>query len=221
MKRLRWIIVPLAWLVLVAAGITALLVTSETAREVTLDSLQLAFSIVTTPFILESLSAMLFLLGLLAYNRWRLQKEGDGWVYLMTQESEVVGNGPGATRQIHSVILPHRPEPVNEDEDEAGVIEGYLELGLAAQALQELKRVDTGSAETLDILLLRIRVLAANLDTHAARTLLHEAAQRYPGEQARLALNADQTAAWMRVHLPSHPAEAGLWRDEAAQMRTA
>lgn len=219
MKSVRWIITPLVLFLLCVAVITAVLVLSPTAREVTVESLQLVFAIVTTPFILETLSAALFLLGLLAYNRWRMHKEGDGWVYLMTQETTVPGT---ATRQVHSMILPTKPEPVNTDEDEAGVIEGYLELGLAAQALEELNRVDDPDlAQTLDITLLRIRVLAANLDTDAALSLLRKTAADHPQALAQLAVNAEQTAAWMQEHLPSHPDESRLWQEEARKLRQA
>jgi len=218
MKLVRQFLVPIACFLLLAGGITALLVTSETAREVVVDWLTLAFTIVTTPFILETTAASLFLLGLLAFNRWRLQKEGDGWVYLMTQETDATGKEKGAARKIHSMILPNKPEPVDEELDEAGVIEGYLELGMAAQAMEEMNRAQMESAQTLDAALLRIRVLASNLETSAALDLHRETSVRHPEAQERLAQNAEQTAGWLRAHLPSHGREATLWQEQAGKM---
>ncbi len=213
MKLVRRFIVPLVCLLLFAGAVAALLMTSATAREVVLDWLQLAFTIVTTPFILETTVASLFLLGLLAFNRWRLQKEGDGWVYLMTQET-----GTGVAPKVHSMILPNKPEPVDEELDEVGVIEGYLELGLAAQAMEEMNRAQMEQLQTLEATLLRIRVLAANLETPAALELYQETSTRHPDSQERLAMNAEQTAEWLRAHLPSHGREAALWQERAGKI---
>ncbi len=91
------------------------------------------------------------------------------------------------------MVLPQKPEPVDEDENEAGVIEGYLELGMAAQALEELNKASAGSSLSLEILLLRLRVLAANLDTRAALDLFHDTARRVP--QARVLL-AEKRPVW-------------------------
>jgi hypothetical protein len=218
MKLVRQLLVPIACFLLLAGGAAALLVSSETAREVTLDSLKLVFTIVTTPFILETTVASLFLLGLLAYNRWRLQKEGDGWVYLMTQETDAAGAGKGAASKVHSMVLPNKPEPVDEELDEAGVIEGYLELGMAAQAMEEMNRAQMDSANTLEAALLHIRVLAANLETLAALELHRETSARHPAAQERLAQNAEQIVSWFHAHLPSHGPEAALWREQAGKI---
>jgi hypothetical protein len=218
MKLVRQLLVPIACLLVLAGGVTVLLVSSETAREVTLDSLKLVFTIVTTPFVLETTVASLFLLGLLAYNRWRLQKEGDGWVYLMTQETDAAGAGKGAARKVHSMVLPNKPEPVDEELDEAGVIEGYLELGMAAQAMEEMNRAQMDSAHTLETALLRIRVLAANLETPAALELHRETSVRHPAARERLTENAEQIVAWFHAHLPSQGREAALWREQAGKI---
>jgi hypothetical protein len=221
-KSVRWI-APLIWTLLIAGGIALVLVESETALEVTLDALKLVFTVVSTPFVLETTAALVFLLALLAYNRWRLHKEGDGWVYLMTKEEETpeTGTRGSTTQRLHSMVLPEKPEPVDEDENEAGVIEGYLELGMAAQALEELNKASAGSSLSLEILLLRLRVLAANLDTRAALDLFHDTARRIPQARVLLAETAGMTAAWMRAHLPTHTDEAALWQNEAGKMRLA
>jgi hypothetical protein len=220
-KSVRWI-ATLLWFLLIAGGIAWVLVESATAREVTLDALKLIFSVVSTPFVFEAIVALLFLLALLAFNRWRLHKEGDGWVYLMTKEDPPQKDAKGATTQrLHSMVTPEKPEPVDEDENEAGVIEGYLELGMAAQALEEMNRASTGSTLTLENVLLRIRVLAANLDTRSAVDLLHDTARRQPQARIVLADCANLTAAWVRTHLPTHSAEADLWQSEAGKMRLA
>jgi hypothetical protein len=221
-KPVRWI-APVIVTLLIVGGIVAALMLSDTAREVTLDALKLVFTIVTTPFILETTVALTFLLALLAYNRWRLQKDGDGWVYLMTKEEDPpqIGTRGSTTQRLHSMVLPEKPEPVDEDANEASVIEGYLELGMAAQALEELNKASAGSSLSLENVLLRLRVLAANLDTRAALDLLHDTARRVPQARVVLAETAGLTAAWMRSHLPGHASEAALWQDEAGKMRLA
>ncbi len=58
-KSVRWI-APLVWTLLIAGGIALVLVESETALDVTLDALKLVFTIVSTPFVLETTTALVF-----------------------------------------------------------------------------------------------------------------------------------------------------------------
>lgn len=198
MSRGARLLVPLSGILLVIGGSVALLALNPAAREITSDALGLAFAFFTTPFVLETTCAALFLLGLLAYNRWRLHKEGDGWVWLVTRETE---NLPAKiTERLQSTVLVEKPEPVDESQAESGVIEGYLELGMPAQALHELEEKSAPLAP-VDETALRVRVLAANLETDRATQLIRESAAAEPGLRQAMAAAALDSARWLLTHL--------------------
>lgn len=191
---------PLGWCLLFATAAVVLLAWNATAREVATDALQLAFAFFSTPFIFEVTSALLFVGGLLAYNRWRLLKEGDGWVYLMCQEPDAKDLPTALNQRLQSTVLDHKPEPIDEAGAETGVIEGFLELGMAAQAERELAS-DTTSHPPLDAAILRIRVLAANLATETATSLLRDTAKSAAGLDRALATVAIENAQWLLQHV--------------------
>lgn len=203
MSRVSRIIAPLCGTLLVIGGLTALFCLNPTAREVTLDSLGLAFAFFTTPFILEMTCLALFLMGLLAYNHWRLHKEGDGWVWLMTQEPDGKNLPAAITQRLQSTVLTEKPEKLDEALVQAGVIEGYLELGMSAQALREIGEDPpaAGSPPSIEELILRIRVLAANLDNNAARQLVHATVTDYPASRPVLATACIENARWLLRHM--------------------
>jgi len=215
MSRAARLLVPLSGILLVVGALVALLALNPTAREVTRDALGLAFAFFTTPFILETTCAALFLLGLLAYNHWRLHKEGDGWVWLVTQEPDAKSLPATITQRLQSTVLVQKPEPVDESQAESGIIEGYLELGMPAQAMQELDEFPAPHPP-LDAVVLRIRVLAANLDTGPATQLLHETAAAGAGSRQALAVAALENARWILNHLQREDV-ARHWLAEAAQ----
>ena len=57
-----------------------LVVVNEEAADVAMDSLRGLFVFFTTPFIMETSLALLAMMTVGLINRWRLLKEGDGWV---------------------------------------------------------------------------------------------------------------------------------------------
>lgn len=204
---------------LIFGGLAALLFLSPTAREVTLDSLGLAFAFFTTPFILETACLALFLIGLLAYNHWRLHKDGDGWVWLMTQEPDEKNLPAAITQRLQSTVLTDKPEILDEAQVEAGVIEGYLELGMAAQARQELG-VDppaAGPQPTIEAVILRTRVLAANLDHDAACQLLQSTMTAAPESRPALAATCIGNARWLLKHMHREDL-AKFWLAKAQQL---
>ena len=219
--RVAW---PLVVFCVVAGAVAALLVSSKEMREWFSDSLKTIFVIVTTPFILEATVAALGILILLAYNRWRLMKEGDGWVYLVDQSEESGHEGmlPKAlTERLHNVILKDKPEGLGETEDQArrSVIEGFLELGMGAQALEEFES-NRDWPEDGDTARLRVRVLAANADTAQAQTALRQSVERFHKERTLFAITALDVARWCVRH--SHRTDlAKLWLAEATELDAA
>jgi hypothetical protein len=216
MSRFKEYLQPVIWTLLALAGFITLLVFNETSREVTLVTLHALFGLFTTPFIFEATCLFLSVVFLLTFNQWRLQKEGDGWVYLLTQEPEP-GTVPAAiTQRLQSVVLTEKPEWLDESQTDAGVIEGYLELGMATQAATELKE-RTELADNAETSALRLRVLAANLDTAAAQSQLQSTRERFPESTALLATAALDNARWLLKHL--HQADtARLWMGEAKSL---
>lgn len=218
MTRLARYTGPLFWTILFVAGMTTLLVLNDTAREVAHDALQWVFVFFATPFILETTCALIFLALLLFINQWRLRKEGDGWVYLLTHEPDDKNLPAKINQRLQSTVLTDKPEPLDEGQAESGVIEGYLELGMAAQALEELNR-DTTQHSPMEAAILRIRVLAANLDTDAALRLSRETSVD-PATHRLLATIALNNARWILQH--NHREDlARIWIGEARRMDTA
>ena len=112
-------------------------------------------------------------------------------------------------------MLTEKPEPVDDTQAGSGIIEGYLELGMPAQALAELENNISGLHE-FEVAQLRIRVLAANLETEPALALLHQAAAD-PGARQCLATVALENARWLLQH---HQGEdlPRSWIHEARQL---
>lgn len=216
MTRAKHIVSALALPLLIVAGFIVLLILNDTAREVARDTFVLLFSIFTTPFIFEITCALLMLMAIFLINQWRLNKEGDGWVYLMSQEPDTKNLPASITQRLQSVVLPEKPEPVNEAQTTNSVIEGYLELGMPAQGLNELN-ANPASPEDTATSALRIRLLAANLDTDAAFTLLHESIARHQDSRALLAGACLESARWLLQHLHREDL-ARRWLTEAASL---
>ncbi len=218
MPRSARFLIPLLWVLAAGGSVIVLLTLNPTAREVTVDALGLVFAFFTTPFILETTFAALFLLGLLAYNRWKLHQEGDGWVWLMSHEPDEKNLPAALTQRLQSTVLQSKPEPADETRAEAGVIEGYLELGMSAQALRELNGA-ASPCPSVDEILLRVRVLAANLETEVATQLLRQTAAA-TGSHGLLAAAALDNARWLLKHL-QHESLARHWLREARRLDSA
>jgi uncharacterized membrane protein len=115
----RWWLTPLLYAVAaLAAGVTVL-VFSATAREVVSRAFSMLVGALATPFILESVTALAGLAIVITINQWRLNREGDGWVYLAKTE----------------------PDATVDFEGRLAMAEKYLELGLAREALDHLDQL--------------------------------------------------------------------------------
>lgn len=216
MSRSRRLAVPIFVTVLVIGALGALFALNPTAWEVTRDALGLAFAFFTTPFIFETLFALLFLLGLLAINHWRLHREGDGWVWLMTQESENKNLPPTITQRLQSTVLTEKPDVPDPEQTAASVIEGYLELGMSAQALQELGE-PPAPGDPPSALALHVRVLAANLDTDTATALLRQTAQARQECRKEMVAACLESARWLLQHMHREDL-ARHWMQQAVQL---
>jgi hypothetical protein len=179
------------------------------------DTALILFSVFTTPFIFEATVAVAGLLLLLFLNQWRLKKEGDGWVYLLTQEPD---NGAtklpaSITQRLEGLLMHEKPEPVDEAGTTRAKIEGFLELGMAAQAAEALAESNLLADDAITGAL-RVRVLAANLDTANAQQLLRTDATRFAERRILFAQTALDCAYWLEAHAPNQRATAELWRRE-------
>ncbi|RBP47389.1 hypothetical protein DES53_101186 [Roseimicrobium gellanilyticum] len=208
------------WVIAAGIGVGALaavLVFSEAAREVAFTTMRSLFGIVTTPFLLESTVALLALFIVLAINKHRLDKEGDGWVYMMVPDPEEKGGTPlpkAITQRLQGTVLKDKPEPLDEALAERSMVEGYLELGMAVEARREFQ-AQQDLPDDVATSALRVRVLASNLDTVQARELLAATAARFANQTALLSATAREQADWLRKHLPAHEDLARLWHAEA------
>lgn len=137
----RWWLAPLLWSLAFLAALTLALVFSATAREVVAKGMMNIFGLLATPFILETFTAIVGLTLVILWNQWRIQKEGDGWVYLAKTEPDAVSVEAGADkaeRRLAAVVLPEKPDAALDFEARLAVAEGFLELGLGREALEHL-----------------------------------------------------------------------------------
>ena len=197
------------WSVAVLVAVIVLLKLSPTAREVVGESALTIFQIVTAPFILETSLVLLGLLIVMAINQYRQHKEGDGWVYLQKQEpSQAADTGTMDPPHRHeAVVWGEKPAPFDEAATELEVVEGYVDLGLADDALQELASLPAGLGQTAHAVDLHIRALAIAGQVPQAAMVLDERARDHPEEAAMLSKTALSVANWL--HENKH-AEAAI-----------
>jgi len=195
------------------AGFTTLFVTNETAREIAGSTGRALIGLFSTPFIFEATCLFLFTVALLTYNQWRREKDGDDWVYMVTHEPDQKDLPPAITERLQGVVLKDKPEPMDEAQTQTGILEGYLELGMAAQAQAELF-TNNDMPDTAETAALRLRVLAANPQTGSAVALLHADVARFPESKALLVQTALENARWLLKHLHRQDA-AQVWVQEA------
>lgn len=138
----RWWITPLLFSIVFIAILVYAWTTSEIARELLSKSVMTLAGTVASPFILEATVALVGLVIVLTYNQWRIQKEGDGWVYLAQTEPDQASVEAGAQtppQRLNGVILPTAPDGATGLEARIAIVEGYLELGLRQDALTHLQ----------------------------------------------------------------------------------
>lgn len=200
---------------LAVAGLWTLYRSSETARDVTWETTRAVLGFLCTPFILEGTSIIVGICILMAIRHHQDKREGDGWVYLATQEPDEADLPKSLTERLQSVVMTDKPSEPDDVASRHAVIEGYLELGMGAQALEDF--LSTPWPTDLPPSLLHARVLAANLDTDRAIAKLRYTATRFPAEKQTVATAALEISAWVELHLHQPPL-AKLWRDEAARI---
>jgi hypothetical protein len=79
---------PLVLVLLGLAGAGWLLWSNAEAREIAVESAFLLFTVLTTPFVLETSVALFGLAAVITYNQWRLSREGDEWVEMEVRTPE-------------------------------------------------------------------------------------------------------------------------------------
>lgn len=136
-------------------------------RELTKDIFGGLFSVVTTPFFMETTIFFLGLALVVVWNSWRQKKDGDGWVFLAEDEPrERSGQAPGR----HDAVFPSPPETPPQHLD-LTVIEGLLELGAWSEAGEELLALSEEERESEAGLLCRLRLARGLGQTQQADAL--------------------------------------------------
>ncbi len=81
---------PLLWSVAMIAFVIISACVNEVAREVLMQALAYLFTFLTTPFLLETTSAVIGILIVFMINNRRIAREGDGWVMMEVKTEELV-----------------------------------------------------------------------------------------------------------------------------------
>lgn len=119
------------------------------------------FSVVTTPFFLETTVFFIGISLVVLWNSWRLKREGDGWTYLAEDEPRVRGGqAPGR----HDAVFTNVPEPEPPQLD-LERIEGLLDLGSWSEAGEVLMQLPEEIWDSERVIQCRIR-LAEGLGHH-------------------------------------------------------
>ncbi len=140
----RWWLAPLLYGTVALAALGLVLGFSATAREVVARAVSMLVGALATPFILETVTAITGLVLVITINQWRLNREGDGWVYLAKTEPDadsVAAGADPATARLEAVVLTEAPDAALDLDGRLAMAEGYLELGLAREALHHLDRL--------------------------------------------------------------------------------
>lgn len=138
----RWWLAPLLFVTAMLTVAVIVCKVSETAREVLSKAVMTVAGALATPFILETSIALFGLALVVTINQWRLQKEGDGWVYLAKTEPDAASVAEGAETppaRLDAVVLPSAPDSETDLSGRLAIAEGYLELGLNKEALEHLQ----------------------------------------------------------------------------------
>ncbi len=135
MRGRAWL-VNLIWIAVPVAAFIILLCVSQTAREVTAQTAFTLVQFLSTPFILETCFTVIGLCIVFAWNQWRRDKhDHDEWVYLeKTDASSASTASETPPHRLDAVVWKERPEPFDGAAAALTVIEGYLALGLSAEA---------------------------------------------------------------------------------------
>ena len=155
---------PLIFTLAFIGGIVAVGIYSEVGREVLSKAVMFVVGVISTPFILETTFALLGLFIVIGINQWRMEKEGDGWVYMAVTVPDAASAAEGTSAPLHRLdtsVLAEKPDLAEDLEARLSVAEGYLELGLAREALDQLALL--GAAEQSTERVRKIRTTAESL----------------------------------------------------------
>ncbi len=194
----RWL-VPSAWVLAAIIAIAVLLKTNATAREVAGESALAIFQVLTAPFVLETTLAFLGLCAVLAINQYRLQKDGDEWVYLEKQTDDPA-NRVSADDPPHrhdAVVWQEKPVAFDTATAAFDVIEGYLELGLSDDAITELESLPERSQDSGPGVDLWVRALVMTGKFPEATSSFEKGAREHPDRAERMAETALTVALWL------------------------
>ena len=140
----RWWLAPLVFTIGLIIALAIVWQASEIAREVLAKAVMMIVGALSTPFILETTVALFGLCIVIAINQWRLNKEGDGWVYLAQTEPDAASVAAGAetpAKRLDPVVM---TTPLDQSTDlhaRLAMIEGYLDLGLTQEAQDHLQQL--------------------------------------------------------------------------------
>ena len=217
-NRRRWLS-SVAWILGAVVVTVIVLWYSPTAREVVGEASLTIFQIVTAPFVLETSLAVLGLCIVMAINHYRQQREGDGWVYLQKQEpsSDVSKDIEDPPHRHDAVVWQEKPECFDEGAAKLEVIEGYLDLGLADDALRELAMLSEDLTRSEQADELRIRALAMVGRLSEASRAIDELAVTYPERVERLASAALLVAIWLHEQGKAGP-EINEWLERSRHL---
>lgn len=131
------------------------------------------FSVVTTPFFLETTVFFIGISIVALWNAWRMRREGDGWTYLAEDEPRIRS---GQTPGLHDAVFSDAPEP-EPPQLELERVEGLLELGAWSEAGELLMQLPEDVWNSGRGLACRIR-LAEGLGQHEKVAELRAAPRR-------------------------------------------
>lgn len=140
----RWWLSPLLFTLFLAAVLGVVWQQSEIAREVLSKAVMNIVGTMATPFVLEGTLAILGFVIVITINQRRLQKEGDGWVYLAVTEPDAESAQQGAETpagRLDGVVMAAPPAAEADLNARLAMIEGFLDLDLKQEAASHLNKL--------------------------------------------------------------------------------
>lgn len=140
----RWWLTPLLFTLFLTAALGVVWQSSEVAREVLSKAVMNIVGTMATPFVLEGTIAIVGFVIVITLNQRRLQKEGDGWVYLAVTEPDAESLQQGAETpagRLDGVVMAAPPAPETDLNARLAMIEGFLDLDLKQEAASHLNKL--------------------------------------------------------------------------------
>lgn len=115
-------------------------------------------SFVVTPFILEPLLFVMFFTVVVLINRWRRNRDGDEWVYLMDDD---LNDQSSQRLGVHDAVFTTAPIAIDESV-ELDLIEGLVEMGALEDATERLAALSPECLESESGLRTRLNLATAS-----------------------------------------------------------